>query len=114
MAPQTKMSGKGMPWFRIVATVAAMEPSLFIPARIKIRAISKRPSAEMEETSAFIALSVFMPYHPALVRLSGRAIINTCAASFRDAGNASVVCAIAIQGMGFDFELGRYSEARSC
>jgi hypothetical protein len=52
-----------MPWFRIVATVAAMEPSLFMPARMKITAMSKRPSAEMEETSAFIALSVFIT-HP--------------------------------------------------
>ena len=58
-----------MPWFRIVATVAAMEPNLFMPARMKIRAISKRPSAAKEETSAFIALSVFIAYHPALVRL---------------------------------------------
>jgi hypothetical protein len=58
-----------MPWFRIVATVAAMEPSLLMPPRIKMRAISRRPSAEMEETSAFIALSVFIAYHPALVRL---------------------------------------------
>src|SRR5215831_3211542 len=69
MAPQTKISGYGMPWLRIVATVAAMEPSLFMPARMKIRAISKRPSAEMEETPGFIALSVFIAYHPALVLL---------------------------------------------
>jgi hypothetical protein len=49
-----------MPWFRIVAVVAAMEPSLFMPARIKIRAISRRPSAEMDDTSAFI--SEFITY----------------------------------------------------
>src|SRR5438477_2293392 len=57
-----------MPWFRIVVTVAAIEPSLFMPPRIKIRAISRRPSAETDETSAFIALSVFIA-SPALVRL---------------------------------------------
>ena len=55
-----------MPWFRIVATVAAMEPSLFMPPRIKISAISRRPIAEMAETSA---LSVFIAYHFAIVRL---------------------------------------------
>ena len=81
-----------MPWFRIVAVVAAIEPSLFIPPRIKIRAISRRPSAEMEETSAFIAVSVFI----ASPRVSRFATINTCAASFRDAENASVACAIAV------------------
>jgi hypothetical protein len=43
-----------MPWFRIVAAVAATEPSLFMPARIKIRAIRRRPSAEMDDTSAFV------------------------------------------------------------
>jgi hypothetical protein len=48
----------------------------------------------MEETSAFIAFSVFIAYHPMFVRLC---IINPRAASFRDAGNASVICAIAIQ-----------------
>jgi hypothetical protein len=46
-----------MPWFRIVAAVAAMEPSLFMPPRKKIRAISRRPSAAMDDTSAFIASS---------------------------------------------------------
>src|SRR5215472_8400314 len=96
-----------MPWFRIVATVAAMEPSLFMPARIKIRAISRRPSAEIEETSAFIALSVIIAYHPALIRLC---IINTGAAGFRDAENASVTCVIATPARGFDFDLGRNSE----
>jgi two-component system, NtrC family, sensor kinase len=51
----------------------ADEPSLFMPARMKIRAISRRPSAEtvetsafiaVEETSAFIVVSVFIAYHP--------------------------------------------------
>src|SRR6516164_9005873 len=81
-----------MPWFRIVATVAAMDPSLFMPARMKIREISRRPSAEMEETSAFVGLSVFIAY-PRVDPV----VINTCAASFRDAGNANVTCATAMQ-----------------
>jgi hypothetical protein len=63
----------------------------------------------MEETSAFITLSVFITSP----RISGCAIINTSAASFRDAANASVTCAIAILASGFDFDLGRYSEVKS-
>ena len=50
-----------MPWFRIVAAVAAMEPSLLIPARIKIRAIRRRPSAETDDTSVFIAFIQHLP-----------------------------------------------------
>jgi hypothetical protein len=53
----------------------------------------------MDETSAFSALSVFIAYHP---RSSVSAIINQCAARFGDAGNASVICAVAIQAGGFD------------
>jgi hypothetical protein len=65
-----------MPWFRMVATVAAMETSLFMPPRIKIRAISKRPIAEMEETSAFNGLSVFIASSriSPVVRLSTHAL----------------------------------------
>src|SRR6516164_2698822 len=93
-----------MPWFRIVATVAAMEPSLLMPPRIKISAISRRPTAEMEETSAFIAFSVFITYHPALVGLCNYQHLRL---KFRVAGNANVTCATACRRGDLEFDLGR-------